>query len=124
MYGAGGRFCRDIACRPLFTVVFFFFFFCDFGHVDLPPCFPCPVLWAQALLEELENKIKTLETDLYAEGASAATVGKIVNDKEATEARVVKLYKEVRWDYSYTGPMRSNAVDRLIGAVGWLLASG
>lgn len=55
--------------------------------------------WPQALLEELEGKIKTLETDLYAEGASAATVGKIVKDKEATEARVAKLYKEVRWNY-------------------------
>lgn len=79
------------------------------------------MLWAQALLEELENKIKTLETDLYAEGASAATVGKIVKDKEATEARVVKLYKEVRWDYSYTGPMRSNAVHRLIDRGCWLV---
>lgn len=54
--------------------------------------------WPQALLEELEGKIKTLETDLYAEGASAATVEKIAKDKEATEARVVKLYQEVRWD--------------------------
>lgn len=58
----------------------------------------CVFRWPQALLEELEDKINTLEADLYAEGASAATVGRIVKDKEATEARVVKLYTEVRWD--------------------------
>lgn len=65
----------------------------------LTPFLLCRVWLPQALLEELEGKISTLECDLYAEGASAATVEKILKEKEATEARVAKLYKEVRGDY-------------------------
>ena len=54
-------------------------------------------MFPQGLLEDLEGNLKTLETKLYAEGTDAATVGKIVEDKEATETRVAKLYQEVRW---------------------------
>lgn len=50
----------------------------------------------QALVEELEAKITSLTEDMYAEGNDAATVARIVKDKDDAEARSAKLYQEVR----------------------------
>jgi len=50
----------------------------------------------QALVEELENKITSLTEEMYAEGNDAATVARIVKDKDDAEARSAKLYQEVR----------------------------
>lgn len=54
------------------------------------------VPYPQALVEELDTKIADLTDKMYEEGNDAATVAKIVKDKEAAEARSAKLYKEVR----------------------------
>lgn len=50
----------------------------------------------QAMVEELDMKIKSLTDKMYEEGNGASTVAVIVKDKEAAEARSAKLYKEVR----------------------------
>lgn len=48
----------------------------------------------EALVEELDVKIQDLTDKMYEEGNDAATVAKIVGDKEAAEARSGKLYQE------------------------------
>lgn len=74
--------CYFALLRP--TFVFF--------HADAP----------QAILEDLEGKLEAITEKLYKEGSDAATAAKIMKDKEAAEARVAKLYKEVG-----VGPPRS-----------------
>lgn len=53
-------------------------------------------LWPQAMLEELERNQEALTAKMYDDGNDAATVSKIVKDKEAGDAKVAKLYKEVK----------------------------
>ena len=52
-------------------------------------------------MEELDGKIKTLTDKMFEDGVDAKTVAKIVDDKDAVEARSAKLYQEVsemhRW---------------------------
>lgn len=47
------------------------------------------------MVEELDAKIQNLTNKMYEEGVDAKTVAKIVEDKEAAEARSAKLYQEV-----------------------------
>lgn len=47
------------------------------------------------MVEELDTKIKSLTDKMYEEGIDTKTVAKIVEDKEAAEARSAKLYQEV-----------------------------
>lgn len=70
------------------------------------PCYPLllhcrgfrvvVVVWPQALAEELDSKISALADEMYEEGIDAATLARIVKDKDAAEARSAKLYAEVR----------------------------
>ncbi|CAN0018833.1 unnamed protein product [Pylaiella littoralis] len=55
---------------------------------------PGRILKIEVLVEELDRKITGLTEKMYDEGNDAATVAKIVKEKEAAEARSVKLYKE------------------------------
>ncbi|CBJ26283.1 ABC transporter, ATP-binding protein [Ectocarpus siliculosus] len=48
----------------------------------------------EALVEELDSKISALTDEMYEEGIDAATVARIVKDKDAAEARSAKLYAE------------------------------
>lgn len=77
-------------CSPSFTVRFVFV------SVLCGPVRTICVLGWQALVEELDSKIKALTEKMYQEGNDATTVGKIMKDKEAAEARSAKLYQEVR----------------------------
>lgn len=59
----------------------------------------CASFSPQALVEELDSKISALTDEMYEEGIDAATVARIVKDKEAAEERSAKLYAEVRASY-------------------------
>lgn len=51
---------------------------------------------SKVMLEELDGKVDTLTNKLYEEGNDKATVDKILQEKEAAEARISSLYEEVR----------------------------
>lgn len=48
------------------------------------------------MLEGLEGDLEGVTTRLYEEGHDAAAATRLIADKEAVEARVAKLYEEVR----------------------------
>eukprot|EP00752_Nemacystus_decipiens_P011899 g10551.t1 len=48
----------------------------------------------EAMVEDLDSKISALTDSMYEEGIDAETVAKIVEDREAAEARSAKLYEE------------------------------
>ena len=50
----------------------------------------------QLLLEDLEGKIEALTAKLYEEGIDLSVVSQLMHEKEEGEAKVEKLYKEVR----------------------------
>lgn len=80
----------------------------DCNHWSLSP------VVKQALLEDLEGKMEALATRLYEEGTDLSVVSQLMHEKEEGEAKIDKLYKEVRTILEvYRSPRRLGCCTKL-----------